>query len=323
MGRLPELNNVILFPTLRRNLEQIEEETYELIENENYKEALEKLNILLSHQYSSFEIHMNKLHCLTKLRKWKEAEEFSEILLEENDEFYYDYFSYYLMILYEQNNFSAIMSTILEEEKNGYIPPPYNRKFKDIYRLCYQMNMMKANDLLTNFEIAMMEENHKEQLYYVQKWIQLRVEPSEIIVQALKNKKVHPVVKTKILIALKHRQEIDQVTVEKFGQVMEVCPHQLVDIKEQKGYKSMLASLSDIEQNNPTLFTLIEQLIYQYHFIHYPFLSENEVNDRLTEAFIYVGKKHLSLTTEDQEEMKEEVETIEISSQLYLNILEH
>lgn len=322
MGRLQEMNNVILFPTLRRNLEQIEEESYELIEEQNYEQALEKLNILLSHQYTSFEINMNMLHCLTKLKRWKEAEEFNEMLLEENDEFYYDYFGYYLMILYEQNNFSAIMKTILEEEKNAHIPPPYHKKFKDIYRLCYQMNMMKANDLLNNFEIAIREENHKEQLHYLHKWIQLHVEPSEIIVDALKSKKVHPVVKTKILKVLKDKYMKDPVIIEKFGQEKEIHPSELVSIKEQTLYQKTLEALSDIEQNDPTLYFLIEQLLYQYHYIHYPFLIDETEDDRLTKAFIDVGKKHLSLIDDVEDDLKEEVKAIEICSQLYLNILE-
>ena len=324
MDSLPEKDNVILFPTLRRNLEQMEKESYELIEDNDYEQALEKLKILLSHQYTSFDINMNTLHCLTKLGRWKEAEQFNEMLLKnEDDEYYYDYLGYYIMILYEQNNYSALMTTILEEEKKRHIPPPFNKKFKDIYRLCYQMNMMKANELLHQFKTAIEEENHREQLFYIHQWVQLHVEPSEMIVHALRNNKVHPVVKTKILEVLKERNLTEKLTVEKFGREIEICPAQLVDIKEQELFQTILDKLSEVEQNDPTLYALIEQLVYQYHYVRYPFLFDVIEIDQLTEAFVFVGKKHLAMTSGVDEKIKNEVETIEICSQMYLNVMDH
>lgn len=319
-----KINNVIIFPTLRRTLEQLEEESFDLIDDQNYELALEKIDELLAHQYTSFDTNVNKLHCLTKLGRLQEAEEFSETLLEnENDENYYDYLGYYIMILYEQNNFNALMNTILEEEKKRKIPSPFDRKFRDIYRLCYQMNVMKSNDVTNDLKRAVRDENAEEQLFYVQQWLDLNVEPNEFIINCLKDEKVHPVIKTKLLIAFKERNYSNEMIVEKFGQQVTIQPNELLDITAYPFYRGILNKLAYIEQENPSLHQLIEQLVYQYHYVSFPYFQQDDHITNMAEAFVYVAKQSLSLEVDGHidEEFIKDVELIQICSQLYLNLM--
>src|SRR5690625_7001302 len=77
-----DLKNVILFPTLQKNLEQ---DSKLALEAKKYPEALEKLNELLRYKVQKHEIFIGKLICLMELGRNNEALDLCEDLLRRKD----------------------------------------------------------------------------------------------------------------------------------------------------------------------------------------------------------------------------------------------
>lgn len=317
-----ETNNVILFP---KTLELLETESFQAIDDQDFKTALEKLDILLAHHVSSYQIHIGKLICLIKLDKLAEAEQFCEDLLREREsKYYYDYFEYYTMILYERNKYSEVMVVIDEEKRIGQIPNEYETKYNQLYEICYHINETTATELLQDLEIAVNEHQIHKQNYIISQWQQLNVRPTKMLFSFLHHHDVHPVVKTNILRILQRHQVVQAVEVEKFGERLTIRPKDLPKMDEHPIYQQILRQMSDIEQENPTLFQLVKELLDQFSDVCYPFFYQKEEVIYVARALIHLGQVNLSLhSTIDDDCIKtnDYIKKIEAYHEIYLKMM--
>ncbi|MEI3612885.1 tetratricopeptide repeat protein [Pseudogracilibacillus sp. SO30301A] len=317
-------NNIILFPTLRNELEKAERESFELIHQQDYEQALEKLKFLLTHQISTYEIHISKLICLIKLNQLTDAEQFCENLLTDyNDSHYYDYLDYYIMILYETNKFPYIIDLINAEEKRSTIPDNFRKKFRDLYRLAYQMNSARSDELIAELHGAVKEDNHHRQWYIINKWKELNIDPPEMFLNLLKEKEIHPAIKTQIIELLIDSNFKSSVMVEKFGENHSIELKKLQKVSEHPIYLNTLQQLQNLEQENPTLYIQVKELLYQFSYIQYPkFYPTSDIID-VKNALILLGNENLSLPygeMTNKNKVHDYVDLIKLSNELYLTI---
>jgi len=317
-------NKVILFPTLKKSLENIEKECYVLIKEKEYERALKKLTYLLSHRYTSYDIHISILICYIKLQRFSEAEEYYEqLLLHDNDPNYYDYLEYYLMVLYERNQYTELMTIIQDEEKKNIIPTTFQKKFQDIYRLAYQMNLMSADQLIVELEAAVNRKDHQAQWHIFQKWLKLNVDPHEIFFTLLIDPKVHPVLKTAIIELLQARNVESRIEVEKFGKKTSIELMDLPAVTDHPIYHQTLTYIHYIDQDNPSLFTIIEKLHNQFHYVRYPYLYPEQDIRYVGDALIQIAIEDLSLPLNHEgqcERIIKYIEMIRLCNKLYVNI---
>ncbi|MEI3605853.1 hypothetical protein SPD48_09120 [Pseudogracilibacillus sp. SE30717A] len=320
-------NNIIIFPTLRDSLKEIERESYEAIQELDYETALHKLNYLLSHQYCSYDIHVSKLICHIKLNDLAEAEKFCEsLVIDSNDPYYYDYLEYYIMILYEREKYAYLIELIDREEQEGKIPGKSKKKFRDIYRLAYQMNLLRSDELMREFKISIKEENHQRQWYIINKWNELNAEPPELLFTILKEPKIHPMIKTLIIESLRKMNINKTVEVEKFGDNIKVQLDSLPIVEDHPTFKHILNLLLDTEQENPTLFLLIKDLLYQFNYIQYPHMYTEEEMNNIANALLLIASENLALDNKKQEvnsNIKNYKNMIQLCNEMYLNISLH
>lgn len=322
MGLVSESSNIILFPKVKRLFEEIENESYEAIQEQHYEIALEKLNYLEAHQYVSYDIHISKLICLIKLKQLEAAEQYCEDLLQIKNPKYLDYLDYYLMILYDRNKFTEIMFIIKTEEKTNTLPQVYRNKFRELYRLAYHHNLIISEELMGELNGAITDHNHRKQWHLLNKWKKLNMDAPQMVIQLLKKRDIHPAVKTLILEILRRRKTESTVIVEKFNETVTINIKDLLKITEHPVYEKSLKRISYLEQENPSLFSLVQELLFQFSYIRYPlFYSKNEV-ENVTDALIHLGYNNLALT--DQQEYSGQVcryiDMIQLCSELYLNI---
>lgn len=319
---MKETNNVVLFPGM---LQQLEVESFTAMDEENYETALEKLNLLLSHQISSYKIHVGKLICLIKLNQFIEAEQFCEELLWNKDDHHYDdYFDYYTMILYERNKFSELMTAIEEEKKVRLIPDKYLNKLEQLYNICYQMNEMTASELLKDLHVAVEENDHQKQWYIINKWKQLSVKVPPFFITLLQQEVIHPVVKTYILEVVQQHDVNEKIEIIKFGDSLMVNLDELPQIDEHPIYQKTLEQIRPLEQENPTLFQLVNELLDQFVYVRYPFYYPDDDVQTVARALIHLGKVHLSLHSPKEDKDKKInkfIQHIQVCNELYLNII--
>ncbi|MBP2077419.1 tetratricopeptide repeat protein [Oceanobacillus polygoni] len=320
--------NVILFPKLQKRLE---EESLFALQEKRYEEALGKLDLLLSYHIDNHEILIGKLICLMELGRTAEAQDLCEELLQLKNEDYYHYVHIYLTILFQTNQYDLLMEQVKYEFENGPVPDLLEEQFKQLYDMSEKMKMDLAvenkSSIIEELYEAINQDNHLEQWRIVDRMRSMKVQPDREVLPLLTNEHVHPVIKTALLIWLKENKVSDEIEIHKFSLSMYVVPFDLQDMKSNDIYKRILTILRDMEQANPTLFQLLEQLLYRYVYVVYPFMpSPNEAGD-IAEAIKKIGEQYLHIPTSyDEEEVSETIARImkEISmcDSLYLSIIE-
>ncbi|WP_339228307.1 tetratricopeptide repeat protein [Oceanobacillus sp. FSL K6-2867] len=319
--------NIILFPKLQKRLE---EESLFALQEKRYEEALNKLNLLLSYHIDNHEILIGKLICLMELGRTAEAQDLCEELLQLRNEDYYHYVHIYLTILFQTNQYDLLMEQIEYEFENGSVPDFLEEQFKQLYDMSEQMKMDLAveskSSIIEELYEAINQDNHQEQWRIVNRMRSMKVRPDRDVLSLLTNEHVHPVIKTALLIWMKESNVSDEVEIHKFSLSMGIVPLKLEDIKSNNIYNQILVILRNMEQENPTLFQLLKQLLYRYVYVVYPFMPTNKEVGDIAEAIKKIGEQYLHIPTNADDGVSETIarkmKEISMCDSLYLSIIE-
>src|SRR5690625_4794238 len=283
-----KMNNVILLP---RAIKQLQQQADEAIQKQQFEEACEALQTLVDHKVGSHKDLVNLLACLMKLKRLNDAEQYCLQFLDDSsnatDQFH-EVFELYMMVLFEMNDFSEVM-TLIKEMSEQDVPEGLQEKYQTLYTICYEQNKLIGKDVLYQFDHAVKEENHKKQSDLLYDWLTLMIEPNDDLAHYVQRPEILPSIKTRILIMLMEHQYSQPVKVEKFGNSKTVQAHQLLPVDQEMGYSELLLSFQSIEQNNPTLFNVITELIHQYCYFMYPFNLGDKNIDSFDTVFLMIG----------------------------------
>lgn len=315
------MSNLVLLPATKKQWIKKANEAFQANE---YDAATTHYQALVSHDVHSYEIHVNLLISLIKLRQLNEAEYYGELFMEYHQaDHYFEFVELFMMILYEGQQFSRVMKLIQEATTKKNVPIELNEKFREMYSICDELNKPIEQALRVKLEEAIQAEQHQQQWRILHEWIQLGMQAEASLANYLQDPLIHPMIKTKILEILQAQQYTKPVKIEKFGSYKTVQTNQLLPIKQEMNYNQMLYHLQIIEQENPTLYSLVQDLMDQYCYVMFPFQMNEAELPRLTEAFIQVGQQHFSFgEAEHIEDVKLElyIQNIALCSQLYANI---
>lgn len=312
-------NNVVLFPNVQAELQ---EEAFSALQDKNFAEALDNLNELLRCGVSSYDVHIGKLISLINLREFNEAFECCESLLDKEDEHYIDYFDYFLIILYEMEQYKEVMYEIDSYKERQEVPIEFTEKFAMLYELSKQMNEEAFQLLYKKLNRAILNDDYQLQWHYLQQLKDLSLEPPQSLTGLLKNKSIHPVIKTFIIDWFQKCGEQGTVEIEKFSQTMQVDLDIYPHWNEYPYYQEIHLAISDIEQSNPTLYEIIDSLLESYIYVNYPMIDTSSV-ENIAEALVFLAKSHLAIdvATSEEEILHKNVELISFSHELYSSII--
>lgn len=309
-------DNIILFPKMK---EQLAEDIEKEMKKGNYSGALEKLDVLREHGFVSYPIHIQTLISYIRLNRFTEAEMLCEELLEENNQHYFDYLDYYIMILYEAGKYQAVIDRVDEEEQTGELPEEYQMKFGEIKRIAKQMNEWESMELIKSFQQAVKDNRPTKQYYLIQKWRKLHTQAPAIFYDLLKEEDIHPVIKTILFLQLADEMVTKEVFIRKFTYEMEIIPRITPKIENHPIYQKTIQQLEQMEQENPTMYVLMKEMYDQYCFVMYPFMhTESEIEIMVSTLFQIV---QVHFGNEPKKENTPLIEQIETCSNLYQQIM--
>lgn len=323
-----EKENVILFPKWKKTLE---EESLLALKEKRYTEALHKLDQLLSYQIDYHEIVMGKLICLMELDRYEDAEILCEQLLTNKNENYYHYLHIYLTILFQTSQYSRLMERIDHEFENAVVPQPMKEQFQQLYDMSEKMkveiNDEKSTEYINGLHAAMKSQDYAKQWRYVENLRKVNAIPSiETAECLLKENMVHPVIKTAIFKWLQDSGCDKAIIIHKLDMQVEVVPNRINDIESHGTFKQILLLINKMEQNNPSLYQLMEKLLYRYMYVRYPIMPSAEHVEQIAAALTSAGETYLGIENLSNEELDSAVlhrkEEIQFSDKLYLSILE-
>lgn len=316
---------IILFPKWKEDLEN---ESLLALQEKRYEDALTKLDKLLEYKVDNNEIFIGKLMCLIELGRFDEALEFSETLLVEENEDYYQFAHIYLTVLFQTNQYGALIDRVTYELENPKIPSQVEEQFRQLYLLSKEMQQdimnKQAVEYINDLSAAIQEENHSKQWRLIENLRRMNIQPTEDIFQYLIEDMVHPVVKTSIVRWLKDREVSREVEVDKLGILTKVRPSELMDIRENLLMKEIMLALGSLEQENPSLYILLDQLLYRYAYVKFPMVPKKEDILILVEALRSIGNEYLhkSFDHSPHKKVAQYIEEIKMCEALYLSIIE-
>lgn len=323
---MKDSTKVILFPNTKK---QLEEEGLDALRKKKYKEALEKLNCLIEYHEGSHEIYIGKLMCLMELGCYKEAERLCEELLANKDAHYYHYFHIYVTILFQTSQYQHLMDLLEVEFEYNMIPDMLQEPFQQLYEMSENMKIGIDEDNSTSFmeelKEAVSENDYLKQWNLIEQLRRIHADPKENSVLLLENDQVHPVIKTALLEWFREAGLEKSVSIHKFDTKMMIQPSKLIHISEENSYIAIMRELENRTADNPTLFNLLQQLIYRYFYVTYPFIPAESDAASITEAIYTLGNDFLQSDIQPEEldaAAQSWIESIKICNSLYLSIIE-
>ncbi|HLR67128.1 tetratricopeptide repeat protein [Virgibacillus alimentarius] len=320
--------NVVLFPKWKKMLE---DKSVEAIKQKEYEEALINLNKLLSYHVNNHEIIIGKMICLMELGRYEAAQDYCEQVLKCKDANYYHYLHIYLTILFQTSQYELLMDQLTEEFINNKIPKMFHEQFKQLYDMSEQMkndlNIKKHKAYLNDLQQAIDEDDHSLQWRLVEDLRKMEIKPTQRILHLLVDESIHPVIKTAIFLWLQDEEVTQEVSIHKLNLSLDICPVNVSDLQLNTTVKQTILMVSELEQNNPSLFLLIKQVLYRYAYVRHPIMYPNEDIIEVTRALKYIGNQYLNIHINSDDNMLNDttvryIEEIKMCEALYLSIIE-
>lgn len=316
---------IVLLPTVEKKLK---ENIIEALEEKEFSIALEMMEKLLHYGIGDFDLFDAKLLCLLELGEYDQAEDWCLKHVELYDENYYKYLHHYISILFQMKKFDRILQKTRKALKNDSLPADLRREYVDLYAMVMEIqnndNKVEKTELLKDFNQALTDNDPISQWRAIKSLTKLQVSPPEKIISSLKEEQIHPVVKTAIFKWLIDRKISDPIQVQKFNQKIEAIPTYFTTIEDHQLMKAVLLELKNVEQNNPSLFQLIEKLLYRYIYVYFPILPSSEEAKVFAEALFNVGLEHMQLkaTKKPSSPITHYMREIIITNKMYLEVIE-
>lgn len=321
-------DNVILFPKWRTKLE---EESLLALKEKRYEEALTKLDKLLSYHVNNYEIFLGKLMCLMELDRYEEAQDLCETLIKhKHDENYYHYVHIYLTILFQTSQYELLMEQVEFEFASGEVPGIILEQFQQLYDMSKEMQneitYEKSSEYISKLLEVVEQQNHAEQWRLVERMRQINADPTQAVKSLLTNEHVHPVTKTAILKWLKEKSVSAEVTISKLDTQVSITPANIPDIESHPTMKQLILIIGELEQKNPTLFQIVDKLLYRYIYVRYPVMPDDCEIMHIAKALTQLGEEHLDVHTIENENIEDQVtrfmDEIKMCEVLYSAIIE-
>src|SRR5699024_5989212 len=145
--RIMSKDNILLLPN---TIAEMELEIESLMQKKDFENALNNLELLLKHNHCTYIVYRDTLTCLMKLHHTNEDVDLCEkLLMDKQSEFYFDYFEFYIILLYESEAYSTLIHVF--ETENNNMPHEYADKTEKFKVLALQMSEWKQEKQLYNY----------------------------------------------------------------------------------------------------------------------------------------------------------------------------
>ncbi|AMX82713.1 hydrolase [Geobacillus subterraneus] len=264
---------IIMFP---RTKERLIEEAFTALEAKQYKEALRFLRAAEQLGDGSFPIRLGLAVCCYELGDYDEADWRLAALLDEqpnNSEL----LQMYVALLLQTNRYREAEAAIRSALRRQTLPVSLREQLRQLLRFSEKMNARplppaewkRVKRLLESDDIA-------EQMQLIKQLEKEDIAPVlSLLKQYLREPKKSPMAKTMLLRLLTVKQIDEAVTVEKFGQRIDVVPSALNEQAETEFASTLLRLLEQrLTAESPSLYETAAEIWLRYAYILYPFPPE-------------------------------------------------
>ncbi|WP_082233679.1 tetratricopeptide repeat protein [Halobacillus massiliensis] len=314
---------VVLFPKWKSTLENV---GFNAVKEKRYTEAVESFMTLLNHEVASHEVITALLMSLIELGQYEKAEDLCQEQMKIEEDHYYQYLHIYITILFQDNRYQELIDLLDEVFETEDIPHQNRTQLWQMYevtkKLLADAHKEESDQLEMDFEKAIREnELHKQWAAISQ--LKKQPLPADLTLykELLKKNEVHPIIKTEMILWFRDMEMAETVTIKKFGSEIEIVPEKLNSFQSDYIIQQIQLRLGAIEQENPTMYEMVQRLLRNYCYVRYPlYPTEHEV-DIIVEALKQLGYEYLQLPYEkvsDDRRIHKYKEEIELCDQHYM-----
>src|SRR5690625_2176595 len=222
------------------------------------------------------------------------------------------------------------MNYVEHELSMENIPETIREQFIQLYDLSSKMKQDINDEKTLSYEKKLNKDFEKDEFQIQWRLIEtmrkMKTKPSDKIISSLINDQIHPMVKTSIFHWLQDANYSQVVSIHKFNKELYINPTEIKSIRQHPVFKQTLLIFNDVEQENPSFYNLLEQLLYRYIYVRYPFLPPKDSILLIAKALNVIGVSYMNLHDEldgDYEaEIQYYIDEIKLCQSLFLSIIE-
>lgn len=318
-------DNIVLFPTWKR---KIESDLIQALEDESYERALHLLEQLSEYGQLTDQQEMNRLICHMQLGNYFEAQSICEGLLIKHSEHYYDVLNIYVSVLFQTDQHQLLQDTVQETIELQSLPHLVKEQLEFVAKMsAEEMKSQQKKQIkfyMNQFEAALATNDYTKQWQLLESMRRLKQEPKEKILSLLTETSIHPAVKTSIVLWIKQEEYPEAFSLLKFNVKEEFLIKDLYSIRKSEAMMSILNGLAEIEQSNPSLFILLNQLLYRFIYILYPFAPKEADYPVIIRALKNIGSDLLGEVANktERDDVLAYEEQIKQCEALYLSVIQ-
>ncbi|TGB04136.1 DUF3196 family protein [Halobacillus salinus] len=315
-----ENKNVVMFPKWKSRLERI---GLEALKEKRYQDAVDSLLPLIEYGVASEDVVTGLLMSWIETGELDRAEELCQQKMKESlDEQYYHYLHMYITILFQRNRYQEIVDLLEEVFESEDIPHQSRTQLWQMFEVSRKLleghQQEQGEKWKVNFFEALDKNDSPGQWRALDT---LKEQSAERFLEDFKgllvDSSIHPIIKTAIIQWFRDSEVNNPITVSKFGQTFELVPSELNQFQSDYMIKQIQLRLGDMEQSNPSMYDMVNQLLYRYCFVRYPIFPQEEEVPVIVEALKQLGHEYLQLpyrfdeAVDGVEKYKQEIELCE------------
>ncbi|MFG6148352.1 tetratricopeptide repeat protein [Halobacillus sp. B23F22_1] len=311
--------DIVLFPKWKSTLENT---GFQAVKEKRYKDAVESFVPLVEHQVANHEVITGLLMSWIELGNFAEAEELCQEQMKNEENHYYEYLHIYITILFQSNRYRELIDLIDEVFETEDVPTQNRTQLWQMYEVTKKLLQdvhKKESDQLIDELKSSIEKGDLQKQWVAVNQLKKQPLPSDLTIfqEWLIDEKIHPIIKTGIVFWLRDEGFSEEMTIHKFGHQLKISPSNLNSFQSDYIIQQIKMRLGAIEQSNPTMFKMINDLLKHYCYVRYPLFPSEEEVDTIVEALKQLGHDYLQIPYDAQDNIlqvdryKEEIELCE------------
>lgn len=279
------INKIVMLPTWKKELQKT---GYKYLEEHKFLAALNVFNKLLEHGENNLENVLGKILCLAGLNQWQEAIKMLEHIIFTEGDKRHEYIRLYAKLLYQVQNYERLIDLVEQFPEIKDLPKPEHMQVDLVYKLSKQ-KIQSPDEQYIQRQIKRLINKvgtgkFLQQRQIIRELRKLKIDPTVEIIELLNTHKVHPLIKTDLLLWFRSMNLTQTLEVEKLGNHVSIKADQIREIHELTLYNDVKNRLQPIENDNPIYFSSLIEVLERFLYIWYPLPLDDHTPDDIVIA---------------------------------------
>ncbi|KIL44586.1 tetratricopeptide repeat protein [Jeotgalibacillus soli] len=280
---------VIPFPGLK---DRLVEKGLARLQDQQHEEAIELLLEAYKIAEEDAVVNLTLAVAYYENRQWSLAKTLCERMLHEGFGNYEEVLELYILNLIQLKEYDRIAATIETVMEERVLSPDREEQFLQLLSMSKRQEQQEEDKALQAF---VLEQELEQQMIQVANLSKQNIYPiRNDLISSLKEKEVHPFIKSMVLNVLREQGIQDFAAIEKWNKKLQVIPAELEDPFQSLSYLKVQQEIdSKIGHADPYLVDLTTEIVKRHVFLLYPLTWQHKDEALLAKAYIQLAYQYM------------------------------